>query len=134
MSVRHVRHLQGKCVCGEARYEVDLDLGADSFKCNCGVCSKHRTWFTAVPPAAFKLLVDDGSLGQSGKRIVRRFCKQCGTHLFARAIGPDGQPMVGVVLATLEGVTDEELAAMPVQYFDGRHDDFERPPEVTSYL
>jgi hypothetical protein len=129
-----VRHLKGSCVCGQARYAVDLDPTADSYKCNCSVCGKHRTWFTTVAPSAFQLLVDDDALGHSGKRIVRRFCKQCGTHLFARATGSDGKPMVGVVLATVEGLSDEERAAMPVKVFDGRHDDFEHAPKITAYL
>ena len=128
------RAFRGSCVCGQARYEVDLDLTAETFKCNCSVCSNHRTWFAGVAPSAFRLLVDDATLGHSGENIVRRFCTRCGTHLFARATGPDGKPFVGVVLATVEGISDEERAALPVTVFDGRHDDFEHPPPVTSYL
>ena len=39
-----------------------------------------------------------------------------------------------VRVATLEGVSDEELAAAPVTYFDGRHDDYGQPPAETRHL
>ena len=37
-------------------------------------------------------------------------------------------------LAALDDVSPEQLAALPVRFMDGRHDNWFEPPAVTSYL
>ena len=42
--------------------------------------------------------------------------------------------MYGVNLGCLEDVTEEELAAVPVTYVDGLHDNWGTLPEFTAHL
>ena len=39
-----------------------------------------------------------------------------------------------VNVAALDGLDDARLAAIPVQYEDGRHDDWDHPPVNPGYL
>jgi hypothetical protein len=45
-----------------------------------------------------------------------------------------GGAFVSVQLGSLDDATDEELAAAPVNYGDGRNNAWWQPPAVTSYL
>ena len=51
-----------------------------------------------------------------------------------RSIEAIGGDYVSVPLAALDDISPAELAAIPVQYMDGRHDNWFNPPQVTSYL
>ena len=112
--------LQGSCLCGAVRYEVDqLDMPIGH--CHCATCRKahaaayattagvlrrHFRWTTA----AEKLSAYESSPGK-----LRRFCSVCGTHLLAeRPI----QPHVILRVATL----DDELGTRPTMHIWTSHD------------
>jgi hypothetical protein len=129
---------QGSCHCGQVRYEVDLDLSAGSSRCNCTYCSKTRAWNATVKPEAFRLLTDENALKayrfntRSGDHL---FCATCGLAAFGRADVPAlGGAIVSVNVACLDGVSPEELAAVPLGFCDGLHDNWWNPPAITSYL
>jgi hypothetical protein len=127
----------GGCHCGAVRYEADIDLTQGTLKCNCSVCSKARAWLVAVDGEDFRLLSGSDSLSDyqfGARRIHHLFCKSCGIKSFGRGSGPDGKEFVAVLVSSLEGVADAELATLPVMYVDGRNDDFQSPPAETRHL
>jgi hypothetical protein len=127
----------GSCHCGAVRYEAGLELSKGTVRCNCSICSKARAWLVAVDAGEFRLLKGGEALTDytfGPKRIHHMFCRTCGIKCFGRVDGPDGQEFHVVLVQSLEGVSDAELAALPIMYLDGRHDDFEKPPAETRHL
>lgn len=127
----------GGCHCGAVRYEVDVDLSQGTLKCNCSICGKARSWLAFVGNSDFRLLKGADALSDyrfASQNIHHLFCKTCGIKSFARARTPDGGEGVTVLVSCLENVPAAELAALPVMYVDGLHDDFRSPPAETRYL
>jgi hypothetical protein len=127
----------GGCHCGAVRYEVEADLSQGTVRCNCSICSKARAWLAAVDPADFRLLRGADALSEyqfGAKNIHHLFCKHCGIKSFARVDMPDGKDFAVVVVSCLDGVSDAELAALPVMYLDGRNDNFAAAPAETRHL
>ena len=127
---------QGGCHCGALRFEVDLDLAAGTAKCNCSYCAKSRFWLARVDPDALR------SSGEAteyrGRNPVAHhfFCPRCGIHVYDRVDTPNmlGRPYVNVSLACLEEVGAAELAAAPVRYADGLHNNWAATPAETRHL
>jgi hypothetical protein len=128
---------QGSCHCRAVRFEVDLDPQGETSRCNCSVCTKHRFWKAVVPAGDFRLLAGEGALSEyqfGARRIHHFFCSRCGVKTFGRGdVQPIG-PFVAINVAALDDLSPEACGAAPIVYQDGRHDDFEHPPAVTSYL
>jgi len=132
------RTYTGSCHCGAVRYEADLDLSAGTFKCNCSICTKMRSWFVVVQPDAFRLLCDESKIGeyQFGKKtILHLFCQLCGVSSFGWGMDPNlGGKFYAIKVNCLDDATADELANAPVQYLDGRHDNFKSAPADTRHL
>ncbi|WP_043772706.1 GFA family protein [Algiphilus aromaticivorans] len=128
----------GSCHCGAVRFAADLDLEAGSFRCNCSICSKARSWLAPLAADALRVLEGEEQLSvyQFGAHRIRHlFCPRCGVRPFGRAADPaTGADMAVVNLACLDDVSDAELAATPIAYLNGRDDDFQSPPAETRYL
>ena len=128
----------GSCHCGDVRFETDIDLSAGTGKCNCSICRKSRSWATVIKPDAFRMLsnpdkLSDYQFGSIQGHIT--FCKRCGLRPFSHGhVKEIGGDFVSVNIACLDNVPDEELAALPVKYFNGRDNDWFNTPAVTSYL
>ncbi len=135
---------QGSCHCGAVSFECDLDLAAGTMRCNCRFCRKARWWMAIAKVADFRMLQGEAELqdyqyvpeGRSDSFLHFTFCKRCGFRPFTRGgYWPQlGSEFYAVNIACLDGVSDEELAALPVKYADGRHGDYDATPGVTSYL
>jgi hypothetical protein len=112
---------KGSCHCGAVAFEVDLDLGAGTTRCNCTYCSKVGWWGCLVKPAAFRLLKGAESLSKLGKNASadRPHCKVCGIQPFGHGDVPEiGGEYYSVNVRCLDGV---DLTGVPVKYLNGRH-------------
>jgi hypothetical protein len=135
---------QGSCHCGAVRFECELDLAAGTTRCNCGYCKKARWWMTFVKKGEFRLLQGADALtdyqyvtpSKPAPFLHFEFCRHCGFRAFTR--GGDlpalGGEFYAVNVACLDGVSDEDLAAAPIHYADGRHDAWDKTPAETRYL
>ena len=122
----------GSCNCGRVSFEIKLDLSKGTFKCNCSVCTKTRFWAASVKPEAFKLLSGESDLAAWGQNVGHYFCRHCGVKPFGKGDSPDspdgGGEFVAINLGVLDDLDPEEWAKAPVQYLDGRNNNwFERP-------
>jgi hypothetical protein len=131
------RH-KASCHCGKVVVEADLDLMAGTARCNCSICAKSRWWGISVKPAAVhKVTGEEHTTGYSfGTRSVElRFCATCGQRVYGRGDIPQiGGAFVAINVACLDGVSDEELAAAPIHYSNGRDNDWMHEPAIRSYL
>lgn len=132
-----LRTHKGSCHCGRVRFEADIDLDAGTAKCNCSICAKRRFWCVFVTPDQFRLQsgADDLADYRFGSETVHhRFCTTCGIAPFGHGTRPDGATSYAVNLACLDTMEASELAAAPVQYFNGRHDDWSTQPDEVRHL
>lgn len=125
------RTCHGSCHCRAVRYEADIDLGQVTVKCNCSTCSKARNWLVLVKPEAFRLLAGADRLTdyQFGRKVIQSPVLPHLRHpplRRGRCSGNRGKSYA-VNLMALDDAEDAELAAAPVRYFNGRHDDWQAP-------
>lgn len=128
----------GSCHCGAVRFEADIDLAVGTGKCNCSICQKRGRWGIALKPDAFRLMQGSDNLSSynfGSKQVHHCFCKTCGCAPHSEGhVNEMGGDFVSVNLRCLDDATPEELAAAPVRYMDGLHDNWWNEPAVTSYL
>ena len=128
----------GSCHCGAVRFEVELDLAKGTSRCNCSICQKTRAWSAIVKPAAFRLLQGENALSdyQWGSKAGHNlFCKQCGVRPFGRGyVEQIGGDFVSINVGALDNASDEELANAPVQFMNGRDNDWFNAPRESRYL
>lgn len=75
-------------------------------------------WF--VPREQLHLLTPDSAASTYtfNKHVIKhRFCPTCGIHPYGEGVDPKGNHMAAINIRCLE---DIDLAAIPVQNFDGR--------------
>lgn len=106
--------LEGSCLCGAARYEVQAPAGP-IVHCHCRTCRKaHASAFSSVMPVpkdAFRWVAGHGDLRsfESSPGKFRLFCATCGSQLLAER---DGQ---NVTLLRL-GCLDTPITDRPLQH------------------
>lgn len=84
--------LCGGCLCGFVRYEYDGPVGESSY-CHCDDCKRATggPYTVGVLSDAAKLRIVSGAvkgytaIADSGRKITRQFCPECGSPLFTRA-------------------------------------------------
>ena len=130
------RSYHGSCHCGAVRFEAEIDLTAETSRCNCAMCTKTRLWKSVISPSDFHVLQGEEALTeyQFGKRSIQHlFCRICGAIPYSRGEF-EGKPFVAINIASLDDATDAELAKAPVVFQDGRNDAWQREPVETGYL
>jgi hypothetical protein len=135
---------QGSCHCGAIRFECELDLQAGTTRCNCGFCRRARYWMVLAKASEFRLLQGEDQLADYQHTPPKRaapflhlnFCRRCGIRPFTRGgnLPALGGKFYAVNVMCLEGVSDTELATLPIQYTDGRNDDWQTTPAEVGYL
>ncbi|MGH8675453.1 MAG: GFA family protein [Burkholderiales bacterium] len=96
--------LEGSCLCGRIRYEVDGELGPIG-NCHCRTCRKaHSAAFATtarVPRERFRWTRGESEVAgfESTPGKTRFFCSRCGSHLIAAW---DGAPNVIVRVGSLD--------------------------------
>lgn len=133
-----IKTYTGSCHCGNVRFEADLDLSKGTGKCNCSICTKTRNWGTTVTPDAFRLLSGEGATTdyQFGTNSMHwPFCKTCGVRPYGHGDIPEvGGAFYSVNLACLDDAEPQELLAGPIQYCDGRNNNWAEQPAETRHL
>jgi hypothetical protein len=125
------------CHCGSVRIEADVDLEQPSFRCNCSICRRTRFWVAVAKPEGFRLLAGEGEMTEylfNRKKNQHFFCKRCGVRAFGVGNDTPIGKMYGVNIGCLEGVTEEQLARIPITRVDGMHDRWQEVPEFFSHL
>jgi hypothetical protein len=128
---------RGSCHCGRVKFEADIDLGQSSYRCNCSICRRTRFWPAVVKADGFRLLSGEADLTQylfNTRKNHHYFCKHCGVRAFGIGNDTPVGKMVGVNLMCLDDVSEEELAAVPITYVDGRNDQWQNAPAFFSHL
>ena len=127
----------GSCHCGAVRFEADLDLTQNTFRCNCSICRRNRFWAAVARPEEFRLLAGEKELVEylfNTRKNQHLFCRHCGVRAFGVGNDTPIGKMYGVNIGCLEGVSEEELARIPVTYVNGMHDRWQEVPAFTSHL
>jgi hypothetical protein len=134
---------RGSCHCGSVAYEADIDFAADgTSKCNCTICWKRRWWGVRIRPTQLRILrgaehlVSYPETGPSVSGGPGGFCRTCGVLPFQQAEAAEwnGGVTVSINVSTLDDLDPAELLAARVQYFNGRDDAWERPPNESRHL
>jgi hypothetical protein len=110
---------KGSCHCGRVAFQVEGEIKG-AMACNCSICSRKGSLMWFVPREKLQLQTPDdaASTYEFNKHMIKhRFCPTCGMHPYGEGTDPKGNRMAAVNLRCIEGL---DLAAIPVQNFDGR--------------
>ena len=88
--------ISGGCLCGQVRYSTDAEPAMVAV-CHCKNCQKQTGTASSVVLAVPRsTLTIQGQLkayhdtGDSGQRVVRKFCPECGSPIVSEAVtAPD---------------------------------------------
>src|SRR5512139_63433 len=90
--------IQGTCLCGTLRYEIDGPL-TSMMNCHCSMCRKQHgaafATYAVAPLAGFRWIAGEDHVVryQSSAQGSRAFCRRCGS------VAPTALPSMGVVFA-----------------------------------
>jgi len=102
----------GGCLCGHVRYSLSAEPVASRI-CWCRDCQHiagNGTVNAIFPSEAIHITGNTSayvSTAESGNQITRRFCPQCGSHLFADSSGRAGFTVVRI------GTLDDPSSVRP---------------------
>lgn len=110
---------KGSCHCSRIAFDVEGDIKG-ALACNCSMCQRKGALLWFVPRAALQLRSPEeaASTYTFNKHVIKhRFCPVCGIHPYGEGQDPEGRAMAAINIRCLD---DVDLAAIPVQQYDGR--------------
>ncbi|WP_342132429.1 GFA family protein [Hydrogenophaga sp. OTU3427] len=128
---------RGSCHCGAVRFEADLDLDQNSYRCNCSICRRTRFWPAVARADGFRLLAGQEALTEyrfNTHKNQHFFCRHCGVRAFGVGNETPIDQMYGVNIGCLEGLSEEQLSRIPITHVDGQHDRWDAAPVFTAHL
>ncbi len=110
-----------------------MDLASGSGKCNCTFCTKARNWSAFIKPDALRVIQGEEAMTayqeKSETPALHTFCKFCGVRTFERGhLEQIGGDYVAIHLSSLDDATIDELVSGPVNYSDGRNNNWMNKP------
>ena len=114
LRVKDMSDLTGGCLCGKVRYKATADPTFTGV-CHCSACQRFTGSAFAILVAFLKTdleirgqLKNFASDGDSGKKLVRNFCSECGSGVYEEAeIHPESLLVCG-------GTLDDPAAVTPI--------------------
>jgi hypothetical protein len=129
---------RGSCQCGRVTFEAAIDLTKGTGKCNCTSCWKRRWWSVRAPLDGFRSISGETELSKydPAAPVQSGFCKHCGVtpYGYVGVTEWNDSAYVSVNVAALDDLPPAELAASPIQYMDGRADNWWSAPAETRHL
>jgi len=103
-----VMKVTGRCHCGQIGYEAEIDPNQVRI-CHCTDCQTltGTAFRTTVPSLPGSFVLTSGTpkiyvkTAESGNKRAPAFCPECGTPLYAAALGPNPQSF-GLRVGTLD--------------------------------
>ena len=109
-----MRTYRGSCHCGAVKFEADLDLTQNSYRCNCSICRMTGFLHLIVPVARFRITAGEAQLAEyrfNTGTARHFFCAVCGVKPFyVPRSHPDGWD---VNARCLDGVVPASLRITP---------------------
>ncbi|HSI04198.1 MAG: GFA family protein [Myxococcota bacterium] len=125
-----------QCACGAIKFEFDTDPTFIAV-CHCLDCKKasggEAATFFGVPEKDFALTSGKpegfGYVAQSGKRLVRNFCPECGCRVFTNNL----ESFPGTVFVTLGAVNDPAGFVPKLEMFTKRRAAWAKPLDLPQF-
>lgn len=114
-----IQDYAGRCHCGAVRFTVRTGLDAMG-DCNCSRCRRLGWVMQSVPAADFTLHIGEDNLTLyrfNTEKIDHLFCRTCGIESFARGNDGQGNDLVMLNVACLEGAPPVDRNA--IRHWDG---------------
>lgn len=130
---------QGSCHCGRVKFEASIDLSLGTSKCNCTSCWKKRWWSVRCRPEDFRAITGESEMVDERAGAASRpggFCKHCGVKPYAWVDKSEWNPeqYVSINVACLDDLEPGDLLQAPVQFCDGRANNWWNPPSEARHL
>ena len=106
---------KGSCHCGAVRFEADLDLTQNTYRCNCSICRRKGAIVASVPLAGLRIVKGEDvlKLYQFNTKVARHyFCSNCGIYTHHRRSTNPHE--FGFNVGCLEGINPYDLGEVPV--------------------
>lgn len=126
-----------QCACGACKFEFDTDPTFIA-NCHCNDCKRasggEMATFFGIPAGDFRLTSGRPKafsyLAESGMRLERNFCPECGSRLFASNL----EAFPGTVFVMLGSLDRPDLIAPKLEMFTKHRLHWMKPLELPQFV